>query len=52
MNEQLLNFAGAWKGDDLQDMLNLVYETRSDVSFTSLDECKQNVDFFTCSENV
>ena len=29
----LLKFAGTWAGDDLEDCLRLVYETRSKVEF-------------------
>jgi hypothetical protein len=29
----LLKFAGTWQGDDLEDCLRLVYETRSKAQF-------------------
>jgi putative addiction module CopG family antidote len=29
----LLRFAGTWEGDDLEDCLRLVYQTRSEVDF-------------------
>lgn len=31
--EDLLNFAGTWQGDDFEECLQLVYETRSPAEF-------------------
>ncbi|MEH2318090.1 hypothetical protein [Nostoc sp.] len=31
--EDLLKFAGAWQGDDFEECLQLVYETRSPAEF-------------------
>ena len=31
--KDLLKFAGTWQGDDLEECLNFVYETRSETQF-------------------